>query len=206
MSRRSAVSFSFSGPHWHLFILERSWPAEYHIHVQNISKLFDQWTSTKCMGNVHTSSLCALEVLPVPKWKWSHEVFVFEIRAYQSYVPISKLTNVFYTNPPWQRKTWVTPTCPSDLPSCWSCPVSFEVSWLIQSTRHGGETKKHPWGCSQNLAWWDWCGYKHEKIQVSNLLRNMELLPTMYPASLENKSSWVLPGRIFTRSWCGGVM
>ena len=112
----------------------------------------------------------------------------------------------FLYQPSWQRKTWVTPTCPSDLPSCWSYPVSFEVSWLIQSTRHGGETKKHPWGSSQNLAWCDWCGYKHEKSKFANLLRNMRLLPTMYPASLANKSSWVLPGRIFTRSWCGGVM
>ena len=83
---------------------------------------------------------------------------VSEIRVYQSYVPISKLANVFYTNPPWRRKTWVTPTCPSDLPSCWSCPVSFEVSWLIQSTRFGGETKKHPLGMfpKPRMVWLMW--------------------------------------------------
>lgn len=125
-------------------------------------------------------------------------------RMYQFH-PISKLTNVFYTNPPWQRKTWVTPTCPSDLPSCWSYPVSFEVSWLIQSSRHGGETKKQPWGCSQNLAWCDWCGYLHEKSKLLFSQKHETFAP-MYPASLANKSSWVLPGRIFTRSWCGGVM
>ena len=93
----------------------------------------------------------------------------------------------FLYQPSWQRKTWVTPTCPSDLPSCWSYPVSFEVSWLIQSTRHGGETKKHPWGSSQNLAWCDWCGYKHEKIQVCKFTQKHETFAHNVPCLLSEQ-------------------